>query len=63
MSTFYKWYIVGSDPIKALQYVYNKTRKMYWHLDKCPIIFYEIITSDFNIEISIILHEIRMSFN
>ena len=36
---------------------------MYMHLDKRPIIFREIRTSYFSIEISIILQEIGLPFN
>ena len=41
-----------------------RQENIYLHLDnKYPIIFDETETSYFNIEISIILHEIKMYFN
>ena len=63
VATFYRWCTVGYDIIKALKYIYNEARKIYLHLDNGPIIFGEIETSYFNIELSIILHEIEIYFN
>jgi len=41
----------------------TRQENIYLHLDEYPIIFGEIETSYFNIEIPIILHEIKMYFN